>query len=317
MADESCRRLRYRLISNDPKTISMRLHAQPECVRNFAGGPRTTFGLFVVGSKGYVFRNQISQSESRPRAVDQPESAITNQLATDWGTLPASDVGRGVRLQFMLAPIDISGIVIHEKPEVLHVQSSALLTTLSSSFFGGGFRRVRHILNANVPENYRSDNPSADMRAIAAGCDVGEPFVGLLTAVPLRKARASFLEHAGVRAGALITAGVGNATCAGVSLPYESTPGTINIIVLLDAKLTRAAMLNAVVTVTEAKSAVLYEMKVCTPDGAPATGTSTDTVTIAMTGAGPTLPYAGPATVMGWLIAKTVRQALQQSLLAV
>ena len=97
----------------------------------------------------------------------------------------------------------------------------------------------------------------------------------------------------------------------------QQAPGTINIIVLLDAKLTRAAMLNAVVTVTEAKSAVLYEMKVCTPDGAPATGTSTDTVTIAMTGAGPTLPYAGPATVMGWLIAKTVRQALQQSLLAV
>ena len=223
----------------------------------------------------------------------------------------------GVRLQFMLAPIDIPGIIIHEKPEALHVQSLELLTTLSSSFFGGGFRRVRHILNSNVPGNYRSDNPAADLRVIAARCNVSDPFVGLLTAVPLHKARASFFEHGQLRAGALITAGVSNATSAGVSLPYESTPGTINIILLLDAKLTRAAMLNAIVTATEAKSAVLHEMNVRTPDGALATGTSTDTVTIAMTGRGPTLPYAGPATVVGWLIAKAVRQAVQQSLLAV
>ena len=214
----------------------------------------------------------------------------------------------------MRAPPHIPGIVIHEKAEALHVQSSGLLTTLSSSFFGGGFRRVRHILNANVAENYCSNNPAADLRAIAARCGVSDPFVGLLTAVQLHKARISFAEQADVRVGALITAGVSNATCAGVSLPCQSTAGTINIILLLNAKLTRAAMLNAIVTVTEAKSAVLHEMNVRTPDGALATGTSTDTVTIAMTGVGPTLPYAGPATIVGWLIAKTVRQALQQSL---
>ena len=217
----------------------------------------------------------------------------------------------------MRAPPHIPGIVIHEKPEALHVQSSELLTTLSSSFFGGGFRRVRHILNANVAENYCSNNPAADLRAIAGRCGVSDPFVGLLTAVPLHKARTSFAKQADVRVGALITAGVTNATSAGVSLPCQSTPGTINIILLLNAKLTRAAMLNAIVTATEAKCAVLHEMNVCTPDGAIATGTSTDTVTIAMTGVGPTLSYAGPATVVGWLIAKTVRHALQQSLLAV
>ena len=109
----------------------------------------------------------------------------------------------------------------------------------------------------------------------------------------------------------------GRPTSAGVSLPYESTPGTINIILLLDAKLTRAAMLNAIITATEAKSAVLHEMNICTPGVVLATGTATDTLTIAMTGVGPTPPYAGPATVLGWLITKTVRQALQQSLLAV
>lgn len=217
----------------------------------------------------------------------------------------------------MFTDIHIPGIAIHEKPEAVHVQSQAVLTVLSSSFFGGGFRRVRHILNASVAEDYCSDAPAADLRAIAGRCGVHGPFVGLLTAVPLRKARIVFAGEGGLRVGVLATAGVSNATSAGVSRPCVSRPGTINIVVLLDAKLTRSAMLNAMITVTEAKCAVLNEMDIRTPDGGLATGTSTDTVSVAMTGLGPAQPYAGPATVLGWLIAKTVRQAVAESLLAV
>jgi len=222
----------------------------------------------------------------------------------------------------MSAPIQhshhahIPGIAIHQKPEAVHVQSQEMLTVLSSSFFGGGFRRVRHILNAKVAEDYCSDDPAADLRAIAGRCGVNDPFVGLLTAVPLRKARIVFAGEEGLGVWVLATAGVRNATSAGVSRPCESRPGTINIVVLLDAKLTRPAMLNAIITVTEAKCAVLHEMDIRTPDGGLATGTSTDTVSVAMTGLGPAQPYAGPATVLGWLIAKTVRQAVRESLLA-
>lgn len=191
-----------------------------------------------------------------------------------------------------------------------------MLTILSSSFFGGGFRRARHILNANVAEDYCSDAPVADMRAIAVRCGVNDPFVGLLTAVPLRKARSVFAAAGDLRVGVLVTAGVSNATSAGISRPCEAKPGTINIILLLDAKLSRSAMASAMITVTEAKCAVLNEMDIRTPDGGLATGTSTDTVTVAMTGLGPAQPYAGPATVLGWLIAKTARQAIRESLLA-
>jgi adenosylcobinamide hydrolase len=211
-------------------------------------------------------------------------------------------------------PID--GIHIQHHFGALHVQSQALLTTLSSSFHGGGFRRVRHIFNANVPVDYHSDTPAAALKRIAAQCGVNAPFVGLLTAVPLRKARLVSAEEKGLRVGVLATAGTGNATSAGISPPHDATPGTINLIILIDAKLTRPAMLNAIITATEAKTATLSEMAILTPDGAPATGTSTDTVTIATTGLGPAYPYAGPATALGWLIGKTVRQAVQASLLA-
>ena len=72
--------------------------------------------------------------------------------------------------------------------------------------------------------------------------------------------------------------------------------GTINIILLLDANLTRGAMLNAFITATEAKTAVIQSRNIRTPDGDLATGTSTDTITIATTGKGKLQTYAGSVT---------------------
>ena len=54
----------------------------------------------------------------------------------------------------------------------------------------------------------------------------------------------------------------------------------------MDGALTPAAMVNAVITATEAKTMTLAEWDVRTPEGEPASGTSTDTVVVACTGRG-------------------------------
>jgi iron complex transport system ATP-binding protein len=210
--------------------------------------------------------------------------------------------------------VPIYGISITQTPDVIHIQSESPLKALSSAIVGGGFRRVHHLLNAYVDKDYNSMTPQADLHALARRLGVSGPFVGLLTAVPLRKARLAFYREDGLSVGALITAGVGNAASAGVTKPYCSQTGTINIILLLDADLTRSAMLNAFVTATEAKTAVLQARNIRTPDDDLATGTSTDTVTVAATGKGKPHSYAGSVTVLGWLIGRAVRQALSESL---
>jgi len=210
--------------------------------------------------------------------------------------------------------IPIHGISISETPEVIHVRSESPLSVLSSAIVGGGFRRVFHILNAYVDKDYNSTNPKADLRSLARRCSVDGPFVGLLTAVYLRKARLAFFESDGLSAGTLITAGVGNAASAGITKPYSYQAGTINIILLLNANLTRSAMLNAFITATEAKTAVIQARNIRTPDNDLATGTSTDTITLATTGKGKLQNYAGSVTTVGWLIARAVRQALSESL---
>lgn len=214
----------------------------------------------------------------------------------------------------MNLPID--GISISTSPEVIHIRSASPLTILSSAITGGGFRCARHILNFHVDKEYHSDNPAADIRARARHLGVNGSFIGLMTAVYLHKARSAFFQANELSVGAVVSAGLSNATCAGITPPFSYEPGTINIVLLLNARLTRGAMLNAFITATEAKCAILQARNIRTTGEDPATGTSTDTLTIAVTGAGALQQYAGPATTIGWLIARAVRQALDHSLSA-
>lgn len=209
---------------------------------------------------------------------------------------------------------DFPGAHLSLQPDYLHIHCDTPVHTLSSAITGGGLVVTRDIINHHVDKNYRAADPVAEQLAFAREHGIAEPFVGLLTAVYIEKARTCTLRHDGLTVTAVVTAGVGNATCAGVSTPAALQLGTINIIILLDANLTPAAIVNAVITTTEAKTHVLLERGVRTPDGGPATGTSTDTVTIACTGRGSVLPYAGPITMAGSLIGRCVRQCLQEAL---
>ena len=99
-----------------------------------------------------------------------------------------------------------------------------------------------------------------------------------------------------------------------MSVPVTLGSGTINMILLIDACLTPAAMVHAVITATEVKTQVLMARSVRTLEGYAATGTSTDAMAVASTGRGTPLAYAGPVTLVGWLIGRCVRTALEEAL---
>lgn len=212
--------------------------------------------------------------------------------------------------------IPIQGVSISQTETVIHIKSESPLITLSSAIVGGGYSTTRNIINAYVDKNFHADDPQAWLHDLAKNINIYESFIGLLTAVKLHKVRVVTLQAENLTVSAIITAGVSNATHAGITPPFSYQPSTINAILLLDANLTPAAMLNAVITATEAKTAALHEKNIHTPENEIATGTSTDTVTIAATGKGAQQMYAGPVTTIGWLIARAVRQALNESLSA-
>ncbi|MBU1055654.1 MAG: adenosylcobinamide amidohydrolase [Proteobacteria bacterium] len=116
---------------------------------------------------------------------------------------------------------------------------------------------------------------------------------------------------------ALVTAGVkSNAMrmSADEGMFYE--PGTINIIILTNMKLTPRAMTRAIISVTEAKSAVMQDLDVrstYTPMINMATGTGTDNILV-VGGSGKELKNAGGHTKLGELIAKAVYAGVSETI---
>jgi iron complex transport system substrate-binding protein len=115
---------------------------------------------------------------------------------------------------------------------------------------------------------------------------------------------------------ALITAGVkSNAVRMSKENGRFYEPGTINIILLSNMKLTPRAMTRAIISATEAKVAALQDLDVrssCFPLVHQATGTGTDNIMV-VRGSGVRIDNAGGHSKMGELIAKAVYRGVQEA----
>jgi iron complex transport system substrate-binding protein len=124
-------------------------------------------------------------------------------------------------------------------------------------------------------------------------------------------------EFKDIKVVALITAGVeSNAQRMSRDSGDYYEPGTINILILTNTKLTPAAMMRAIITATEAKTAALWDMDIrssFTPVVNPATGTGTDNILVVQ-GTGPCIENCGGHAKMGELIASAVYAGVQEAI---
>ena len=81
--------------------------------------------------------------------------------------------------------------------------------------------------------------------------------------------------------------------------------GTINVVAVLPARLSDAALVNAIATATEAKAQALFEL------GVAGTGTATDAVCIATPADGRAETFGGPRSRWGSRLARAVRDAVR------
>jgi len=205
-------------------------------------------------------------------------------------------------------------VVIDERAVV--VTAERLLHVLSSAVRRGGFAEARTIVNLHVDKHCRSDDLERPLADFIAERGLPEPCVGLLTAARTEHAELAHVAASGFAVTAVTTVGLSNRSTAGRSAAARWQPSTINTIVIVDGQPEAAALVNAVMTVTEAKALALAEAGVRSADGQPATGTSTDAVVIAATGRGPVARFGGPASEMGAAIGRAVLHALERGIAA-
>jgi adenosylcobinamide amidohydrolase len=96
----------------------------------------------------------------------------------------------------------------------------------------------------------------------------------------------------------------------------EPKAGTINIIILCNARITDGGMARAIITATEAKTAALEDLKVPSTytKGVQATGTGTDSMIVVSGTSRPLVTYPGGHSRIGELIGKAVYEAVVEAL---
>ena len=209
----------------------------------------------------------------------------------------------------------IGGISLFVYDRTFIVASARPLSVISSAVLGADLRQVRYIINHSVDKDYHSSDPEEDLRQLALCLHLGKDVLGMMSAVSVKNTVLCQERQKDLTVAALCTAGTGNPGVAGLpvgKVQSQYKPGTINLILLVDGNMTDAAMVNAVITATEAKARALFKAKVTLPDGEPVTGTTTDSIVVAGTGRGEPLRYAGTATGLGYLIGSTVYRAVAQ-----
>jgi adenosylcobinamide hydrolase len=220
------------------------------------------------------------------------------------------------------AGIEISQ-VISLRGEYLLFRGRESMRTLNSSPWGGGVGMHTCLVNRQVSKDYNEDEPIEEMNGFLNKEGLQpDHTASMLTAAWVKDVGSSQMaweesgEAEGLEVQAWVTVGLSNKARAGHVLPISSIyPGTINSIILVNGAMTDAAMVNAVITATEAKAAALQDLgvRIHEPDGKLATGTTTDAVLIAAVQQGRLHRYAGTATQLGYLIGRTVYESVMES----
>ncbi len=187
---------------------------------------------------------------------------------------------------------------------------------VASGPLGGGIGPCSWVLNATVPIGYSRMDPRRHLGELASGEQLHGSGVGMLTGVRVP------LGATAVDDGVTVSATVGFGAPAWAAAPdghvrslaveardeatglSRPTVGTINVVACIPARLDDAALVNTIITVTEAKTQALWDL------GVAATGTATDAVCVLVAPEGRVEPFGGPRSVWGARLARATHAAV-------
>lgn len=211
-------------------------------------------------------------------------------------------------------------IFIDEKDIVIISKDS--LECLSNAVINGGRVTSNAIINHHVSLDFEYTNLKEVLEPIKNKFKLSDSTIGLFTAVEMKEAVLINEKVDDVDYTIILTAGLTNVISpiiegSDLIIPNENftnKPGTINIILLINGRLTEHAAVNLFITITEAKTLLLNLLEIRTNDGKLVTGTSTDTIVICFTCKGQLIEWSGYATKFGQSIGRTIFNLLKKAL---
>ncbi len=223
-----------------------------------------------------------------------------------------------------------TGDTVYRQDTSVIVAFNSPKAVLSTSKFNGGYQdNLSAVFNHDMKQavGVTADNYLDYLKHVAKNLQLNPKRVtGMGTAASMENTAINSASYQTLTVTAIATGGVeGNGGRAGDQADYFLTgkkralykPGTINIILVIDADIPPAIMARALVTCTEAKTAALQELMAGSKfSSGLATGSGTDqTMIIANPGSSLYLEDAGKHSKLGELIGRTVKQTVKEALL--
>lgn len=231
----------------------------------------------------------------------------------------------------------ICGDKMYIKGDAFVVELYGQKRVASSSMVNGGCRDgMRYLYNYTychsplVQNKIESKMEEANLEEhyIALTKEIGLPFettIAMGTAAKLEERAEVTHSFYGISVSAIVTAGVDhNGGRAGDPPSYDEllgtnlkpTPGTINIMLFIDAKLPCGVLNQAIITATEAKAVALQELQAGSHySSGIATGSGTDTIMVVSNSDAPHPLYdAGKHSQLGSIIGRVVIEATKKAL---
>lgn len=210
---------------------------------------------------------------------------------------------------------DLSVTVEHSLLHFHHPQQ-----VLSSAVLNGGTTITQDLLNLRVDKCAydTTQTPEQSLENHLEQLQVPLNGIGMMTAASMKSFSHQQVSYQSLEVHCFVTAGLSNARQIGESADSRLQAGTINLWLYVNQPLSMAAQVEAVMMVTEAKTAALFENQIkSTKNSQPATGTGTDSLAIIS----PTKSddshlhsYCGKHTILGELIGKSCLSALRLSI---
>jgi adenosylcobinamide hydrolase len=178
------------------------------------------------------------------------------------------------------------------------------MLAIASSPLGGGIGERRWVLNAQVGADYARTDLDAHLGELAASAGCDGAGVGFLTAARVED------WTVGADAGTVVYATVGLRFPTWAAARESETdqaapaPGTVNVVAFVPVRLSDAALVNTVITITEAKAQALLE------HGVDGTGTASDAVCVLTPLGGPSEAFGGPRSTVGSSLARATHAAV-------
>ena len=236
----------------------------------------------------------------------------------------------------MYGKTNIESLILKTGDELLCYKDSIVISfkgkrkVLSTSSYNGGYSEdltavYNHDLSLNKtkPCNLIAKNYNEYMRNISLFLGLNpEKVSGMGTTAQMKNASVISMSYEKLTVSAIVTGGIEtNAGRAGDAAEFCQTcekplHGTINIMLVIDADMSKGAVTRALVTCTEAKTAALQELMADSRfSNGLATGTGTDLTIIVVNANSPDYyESAGKHSKIGELIGKTVITAVKEAI---